>query len=209
MKKLAVALGLALLLFFFFGESVLATEHVVSPGESLYSISLSHGVPLPAILAANDLADPSLIYPGQIIVVPDREEPGPISRAQPSSRGARVASLALSYQGTPYVWGGASPTGWDCSGFVVWVYAQFGVDLPRHIPTLREAGERVSYEDLSGGDVVFFRDTYKVGLSHVGIFLEGADFIHAADPRWGPIVSALTNPYYSARYAGAIRPPED
>ncbi len=74
---------------------------------------------------------------------------------------------------------------------------------------MAEYVERVSYEDLSGGDVVFFRDTYKVGLSHVGIFLEGADFIHAADPRWGTIVSALTNPYYSARYAGAIRPPED
>ena len=119
--------------------------------------------------------------------------------------GAEVADLAEQYVGSPYRWGGASPSGFDCTGFVMWVYSQFGVAMPHNEAGQLASGERVSTDELEPGDVLVFANTYRRGLSHTGIYVGDGQFIHAADERHGVIVSSLSNGYWSPRLAGASR----
>jgi cell wall-associated NlpC family hydrolase len=117
-----------------------------------------------------------------------------------SSVGASAASAALGEQGVPYVWGGSSPSGFDCSGLVVWAYAQVGVGgLPHSSYALYNAGPHVALSDLQPGDLVFFD-----GLGHVGIYVGGGNFVHA--PHTGTVVqvSSLSG-YYASAYVGAVR----
>ena len=99
----------------------------------------------------------------------------------------------------PYVWGGASPSGFDCSGFTMYVYAQVGVSLPHNAATQYGMGVAVSRGDLQPGDLVFF-----YGLGHVGLYIGGGSFIHA--PHTGDVVkiSSLSGSYASS-YVGARR----
>jgi cell wall-associated NlpC family hydrolase len=116
-----------------------------------------------------------------------------------------LVAQAMSYLGTPYRRGGSSRQGVDCSGLVGAVYSQEGLDLPRTAAEQFARGEKVAESDLRPGDLVFFHNTYKRGISHVGIFIGDGRFIHAAGHREGVIVSDLTRPYYRARFAGARR----
>jgi cell wall-associated NlpC family hydrolase len=113
----------------------------------------------------------------------------------------QVVSIAMQYLGIPYVWGGASPsTGFDCSGFVMYVFAQVGVYLPHHAASQYGYGTAVSQDQLAPGDLVFFD-----GLGHVGIYIGGGQFIHA--PHTGDVVkiSSLYEDWYSSTYVGARR----
>ena len=126
---------------------------------------------------------------------------GKASAPQRSSRGARVASLATRYLGIPYRWGGSSPsTGFDCSGFVMYLYRQVGVSLPHNAAMQYRHGRAVSRGSLRRGDIVFFN-----GLGHNGIYLGGGRFIHS--PSSGDVVkiSRLSEGWYSSRYVGARR----
>ena len=122
----------------------------------------------------------------------------PASPAPPATHGGVVA-IAMRYLGTPYVWGGASPSGFDCSGFVMYVYAQVGVSLPHSSYAQYGAGSPVSRGDLQPGDLVFFN-----GLGHEGIYIGGGSFIHA--PHTGDVVkiSGLSG-WYASTYVGARR----
>lgn len=123
------------------------------------------------------------------------------SAPRPSSRGARVASIATRYLGIPYRWGGSSPsTGFDCSGFVMYLYRQVGVSLPHNAAMQYRHGRAVSRGSLRRGDIVFFN-----GLGHNGIYLGGGRFIHS--PNTGDVVkiSRLSEGWYSSRYVGARR----
>jgi peptidoglycan DL-endopeptidase CwlO len=122
----------------------------------------------------------------------------PVAAAPPSSHGG-VVGIAMQYLGTPYVWGGASPSGFDCSGFVMYVYAQVGVSLPHSSYAQYGAGVSVSMSELQPGDLVFF-----YGLGHVGIYIGGGNFIHA--PHTGDVVkiSSLSGSYASS-FSGARR----
>jgi cell wall-associated NlpC family hydrolase len=107
----------------------------------------------------------------------------------------------MQYLGVPYRWGGASPsTGFDCSGFTAYVYAQVGVSLPHHAASQFSSGVPVSREDLQPGDLVFFD-----GLSHEGMYIGGGQFIHA--PHTGDVVkiSSLSDPWYAGSWVGARR----
>ena len=121
-----------------------------------------------------------------------------ISVAPPSRFGGAVG-IAMQYLGVPYVWGGASPSGFDCSGFVMYVYAQVGVSLPHYTGAQYAMGVPVSQSDLQPGDLVFFN-----GLGHVGIYIGGGQMIHA--PHTGDVVkvSSLTG-WYASTYVGARR----
>ncbi|MGH3058183.1 MAG: peptidoglycan-binding protein, partial [Gaiellaceae bacterium] len=124
-----------------------------------------------------------------------------VSAPEPSSRGARVASSATRYLGIPYRWGGSSPsTGFDCSGFVMYLYRQVGVSLPHNAAMQYGHGRAVSRGSLRRGDIVFFN-----GLGHNGIYLGGGRFIHS--PSSGDVVkiSRLSEGWYSSRYVGARR----
>jgi len=120
------------------------------------------------------------------------------SVAPPSQYGG-VVGIAMHYLGVPYVWGGSSPSGFDCSGFVMYVYAQMGVSLPHYTGAQWNVGVPVSRGDLQPGDLVFFD-----GLGHVGIYIGGNQFIHA--PHTGTVVQvASLSGWYSATYDGARR----
>ena len=114
--------------------------------------------------------------------------------------GQQAAALAQRYLGVPYVWGGASPSGFDCSGLVVYVYGQLGVSLPHYTGSLWNSGPHVSRSDLAPGDLVFFYN-----LDHVGIYIGGGVFIHA--PHTGTVVQYgnLNDSWYSSVYDGAVR----
>jgi peptidoglycan DL-endopeptidase CwlO len=117
----------------------------------------------------------------------------------PPSRYGGVVGIAMSYLGTPYVWGGASPAGFDCSGFVMYVYAQVGVSLPHSSYAQYGYGSAVSRGDLQPGDLVFFD-----GLGHEGIYVGGGSFIHS--PHTGDVVkiSSMTG-WYASTFVGARR----
>jgi cell wall-associated NlpC family hydrolase len=118
-----------------------------------------------------------------------------------AARYAHVVPIALQYLGVPYVWGGSSPsTGFDCSGFVMYVFAQLGVSLPHHAASQYSYGSYVSREQLEPGDLVFFD-----GLGHNGIYIGGGQFVHA--PHTGDVVkiSSLYDSWYAATWVGGRR----
>lgn len=115
----------------------------------------------------------------------------------------RVTHTALRYIGVPYVWGGTSFGGVDCSGFVYAVFEHNGIDVPRTADSQFEVGRPVATRDLRPGDLVFFQ-TYAPGASHVGIYLGGGRFVHASASD-GVRIDALSMDYYASRYIGARR----
>jgi len=124
--------------------------------------------------------------------------PAPSTPAPPPTHGG-VVGIAMHYLGTPYVWGGASPSGFDCSGFVMYVFAQIGVSLPHSSYAQYGYGSPVSRGDLQPGDLVFFD-----GLGHVGIYVGGGSFIHA--PHTGDVVKISTmSGWYASTFVGGRR----
>jgi peptidoglycan DL-endopeptidase CwlO len=117
----------------------------------------------------------------------------------PAGHAGGVVGIAMQYLGVPYVWGGASPSGFDCSGFTMYVFAQVGISLPHNAAMQYGMGSPVGREFLQPGDLVFFN-----GLSHVGLYIGGNQFIHA--PHTGDVVkiSSLTD-WYASTYVGARR----
>jgi len=122
-----------------------------------------------------------------------------------AGKGSQIVRTALRYMGCPYVMGGTSPSGFDCSGFVQYVMAQNGIRVTRTSRTLFHDGTPVSRGQLRPGDVVFFQNTYRRGLSHVGIYVNDNKFIHAADRRRDVTISRLDQGHYASHYAGARR----
>ena len=115
-----------------------------------------------------------------------------------------VVSDAMNYMGVPYVFGGNTPSsGFDCSGYVRYVFANAGIYLPRTADVQYNCGYAVSTSELAPGDLVFF-ETYCPGPSHVGIYVGDGNFVHASSSR-GVTVSSLSSSYYSAHYLGARR----
>ena len=119
--------------------------------------------------------------------------------------GTEVANFAQQYVGSRYRWGGASPAGFDCTGFVMFVFGQFGVTLPHNEAGQLAAGNQIAAADLQPGDVLVFANTYRRGLSHVGIYVGDGQFVHAADERHGVLVSNLWDSYWGPRLVGASR----
>jgi len=117
-------------------------------------------------------------------------------------RSLRVIALAQRHLGARYVWGGSSPTGFDCSGLVMYVYAQVGVSLPHSALRQYRYGVPVTRDRLEPGDVVFFD-----GLHHNGIYVGGGRFIHARRSGGGVMLSGLDESWYRDRWFGARRFP--
>ncbi len=103
-----------------------------------------------------------------------------------------------SWMGTPYVYGGASKSGVDCSAFTQAVYRSVGIDIPRRASRQSAAAQTVSRNSLRYGDLIFF-NTSGSGISHCGIYLGNGEFVHASSSR-GVVRDMLNHPYYSSRY---------
>ena len=115
-----------------------------------------------------------------------------------------VVGLSKRYLGAPYRWGGRSPNGFDCSGFLNYIFEQTGIDLPRTTFAMFTAGTPVPNDQLQAGDVLFFQ-TVSAGPSHAGVYLGDGRFIHVSSGQSRVTISAMADPYYTARYLGARR----
>jgi cell wall-associated NlpC family hydrolase len=122
-----------------------------------------------------------------------------------STSGKDVVRVAQKYKGSKYTWGGASPKGFDCSGFTWYVYHEAtGMDITRGVDEQWRLGHSVRHGDWQAGDIVFFKNTFERGLSHCGIYIGGNQFIHS--PHTGDVVtiSSLSG-WYTSTWVGAKR----
>ena len=119
-----------------------------------------------------------------------------------SGKGASVVATAKKYIGCKYVYGGSSPSGFDCSGFTSYVYKQFGVSLNRTAAGQYSNGVAVSRSNLQPGDLIMFG---KSGISHVAIYIGGGKIVHAANPSRGVTTDTINSGYYNNNYVGARR----
>lgn len=167
----------------------------------------------PATLAAvkefqkkNNLEIDGLIGPSTYRELMGRPMPEiKVSRGNAStSTSRRLVSNAMRHLGTGYVFGGTSPSGFDCSGYVQYVFASVGIHVPRTADVQFEVGTPIPKRDLRAGDMVFF-STYEPGPSHVGIYLGDGTFIHASSGAGHVTITPLDKPYYAERYLGARR----
>ena len=126
-----------------------------------------------------------------------------VSVARTAPVGQKAASLATSLVGTPYVYGGSAPTGFDCSGLVYYVFQQLGVAVPRTAAEQRAQARPVTQDHLQPGDLLFFYTP----KDHVGIFVGGDQFVHAPATGRSVTVARMNSPFFILGYAGAGRFP--
>ncbi|HEU5140294.1 MAG TPA: peptidoglycan-binding protein [Bacillales bacterium] len=157
--------------------------------------------------AANDLLIDGIVGPQThraLFGVNSEEAPDvqTLSVAAPSSTSDATGLVTDAKQliGSPYQWGGTSPSGFDCSGFINYVFQENGVNVPRSTSSIWNYG--IPIDNPQAGDLVFF-ETYKAGPSHVGIYLGSGRFVHAGSD--GVEISQLSLDYWSSRYIGAKR----
>lgn len=127
----------------------------------------------------------------------------PVSRDSSTTMVRRLIQTANRYIGVPYVFGGSTPDGFDCSGFMRFVYGQYGIYLPRMADEQYEVGQAVSRSRLQPGDMVFF-STYASGASHSGMYIGNGQFISATSSR-GIAIDRMDSSYWGSRYIGARR----
>lgn len=128
------------------------------------------------------------------------------SSSSGESQGQQMVDFAMQYLGYPYVWATHGPDTFDCSGFTYWVALNvLGIDIGTGTAGQISEGTPVDESNLQAGDLVFFQNTGEAGISHVGIYIGGGQFIHAENPSTGVVISNLSDPYYTEHYYGAIR----
>ncbi|MCP2013769.1 cell wall-associated NlpC family hydrolase [Deinococcus sp. HSC-46F16] len=200
-----------------------AASHTVQPKETLYGISRQYGLSVDALLAANNLAPTVVLEVGQVLQIPAagslpaprmlaQSLPVPPAPAQPAARPADSATgddwrgTAMALLGVPYVYGGTSRSGLDCSGFVLQVFAPLGVELPRTSAAQARVGQPVEVADLQAGDLVFFDTVGRGEVTHVGIYLGENQFVNANSYRKQVAVDRLQgDPYWGPKLLGARR----
>jgi cell wall-associated NlpC family hydrolase len=137
--------------------------------------------------------DPDALPYGEILAAP--------------AAGPTIVSIAMSYLGYPYVSGGAGPSGFDCSGFTQYVVGMAtGIWISHAVEAQPySAGAWVDYGDWQPGDLIFFQNTYRAGISHAAIYIGDGQIIHAENEGSGVTIDSVYSDYYAPRYWGAIR----
>lgn len=122
------------------------------------------------------------------------------------SGGQAIANFALQFQGYPYVYAGNTPGGFDCSGFTQYVIMNtLGTDIGHAVEGQTGYGYYVEWGAWQPGDLVYFANTYRAGISHTGVYIGDGQFIHAENEGTGVVISSVYSDYYSGHYATAIR----
>jgi peptidoglycan DL-endopeptidase LytE len=163
--------------------------YTVQSGETLSHIAVKYNTSVSQVKSWNGLTS-NTIYVGQKLKV---------SSSQSDAPSANVVNIAKKYIGSPYAWGGTSPSGFDCSGFIYYVFNQAGTSISR-TNTEGYYSRSTAISNPKPGDLVFFKNTYKAGISHMGIYVGNGEFLHASDS--GVVVTKLSNSYWSPRFAG-------
>jgi peptidoglycan endopeptidase LytE len=183
----------------------------ISVGQTLRIAAGVAGIARPASASAPAAAAPaarSAPAAQQVtrnLPVPAQQAPAQAAPAAPSSASGSIVSIAMQYQGYRYVFGGTTPAGFDCSGFVYYVLNKAGKGISRGMWGQYGAGSHPGRGALQPGDIVFFQNTYMAGLSHNGIYIGNGQFIHASDERSGVKISSLSEAYWASRWFGATR----
>lgn len=188
------------------GTPTATTSYVVQKGDTLGHIGKKLGVTVQQLKEWNQLSS-DLIFVGQSLKVAqsDNQVEKPVTSAPVvgNVENQNLVSVARSLLGTPYAWAGVTPTGFDCSGFIYYSFKEAGKNIGRH--STEGFYSRSYYVDAPQiGDLVFFENTYKQGISHMGIYLGNNEFIHASSAS-GVIISNLNQTYYKERFDGFKR----
>ncbi|MBW8350300.1 C40 family peptidase [Bacillus sp. IITD106] len=131
-------------------------------------------------------------------------QPDAASAAVKKPSASAIVNQGKKYLGVKYVYGGASPKGFDCSGFTSYTFKQQGMAIPRSAAEQYKKGKAVSKNNLKAGDLVFFKTSSTKKVSHVGIYIGSGKFIHSAGK--GVAITSINDPYYwKSRYVGAKR----
>jgi LysM repeat protein len=170
------------------------TKYIIKSGDTLGRIAGKYQLSVKELIELNKLSS-DRIYVGQKLKVP-----GTKTKTEPTvdtELAAKMIASAKKLIGIPYVWGGSTPSGFDCSGFIYYVANQAGMDIGRY--SAEGYYDRTYYVDTpKAGDIVFFENTYKRGISHLGIYLGNNQFIHSNDS--GVMISNLQGAYYQAHF---------
>lgn len=216
------------------GSKKSSGRYIVCSGDNLWTIAKHYNTTSKKLAKANGLSENSLLQLGDKIVIPGKKiakikrDISKVARASHSIK-KRIAAIkakstpktakvnggdapsktrlirtALAYCGTRYRTGGTSRGGFDCSGFVRYVYKKYGLQLPHSSAAQSSHGVSISKSQLKAGDLVFFQTNGR-GISHVGIYIGGGKFVHASSHGRGVTTDSLGSSYYSPRYRGARR----
>ncbi|MFB1097891.1 LysM peptidoglycan-binding domain-containing protein [Terribacillus sp. JSM ZJ617] len=184
-----------------------SSTYKVKSGDSLWKIANNNGVSVANLKSWNNLSS-DVIRVGQTLKINGKASSGSSSSSKPANNTQvdsaktsksvdKLISVAKSQLGKPYVWGGSSTAGFDCSGFIYYAFKNAGYDISR---TSAEGYFNRSYyvNSPQPGDLIFFKGTYKAGISHMGIYLGGGQFIHADND--GVRITSTSNSYYAKHF---------
>lgn len=183
------------------------TSYTVQPGDSLWKIAQSYGIDYQQIQQLNGITS-TTIYPGQSLLISKDDltannvpnNTPEVSRG--TSRVQTILDYARSLTGVPYQSAGSTPSGFDCSGYTQYVFAHFGVSLPRTAAEQYYMGTPVTASEAEPGDLVAFRTGNSI--SHIGIYLGGGDFISATTSD-GVAEASVSGPYWGSHFLGYSR----
>lgn len=200
-KNLIIGLVALMILAFGASSALATTSYILQPSDTLMQVACAYGVSLEALMSQNQLTSTD-VESGTRLVIPCSIQPSRSGSIRDAAGYPDLIAYAEQFLGTPYEYGGESPGGFDCSGFVQYVYSSYlGIDLPRTASSQYNYGTYIERSNLVAGDLVFFN-----GLGHVGIYIGDGVFIHSSTP-WsgGVILSNLDDAWYCDRYDGAVR----
>ncbi|MFJ7936433.1 C40 family peptidase [Sporosarcina sp. NPDC096371] len=199
MKKIAYSLIIAgSLAFGITTTNAEASTHTVQNGESLWDISKSTNVSITNLKKWNDLKSDT-IYPKQVLQTSTKTSNSTSankSTAKPSTASKSIVNQAMKLTGIPYVFGGTTINGFDCSGFVQYAFKKSGKNISR--TTLSQFAQSKKVTSPQPGDLVFFQNTYRKGISHVGIYIGDNKFVHAGGKK--SQVTSLSNSYWKSKF---------
>lgn len=196
MKKITCSLILAgSLAFGIATNNAEASTHTVQTGDSLWTISKANNVSVSNLMKWNNLKSDE-IMPNQVLKTTAKNSNSTSVTKKATTASPKVVDQAMKLVGIPYVFGGTTINGFDCSGFIQYAYKKSGKKISR--TTLSQFAQTKKVTTPKPGDLVFFQNTYRNGISHVGIYIGNNKFVHAGGKK--SQVTSLSNSYWKSKF---------